>query len=114
VIGRVRGPCGTDGSTFVTITESGFAGAGDELMKQVASSTEGFTLVLAGIKALLEHNVVLNLVADRFPKGSQNDEDWIRRRRRAPGRIHQCARACSASERVFAGRRRHSDERQRL
>jgi uncharacterized protein YndB with AHSA1/START domain len=58
-----------DGSTFVTITESGFAGAGDELMKQVASSTEGFTLVLAGLKALLEHNVVLNLVADRFPKG---------------------------------------------
>jgi uncharacterized protein YndB with AHSA1/START domain len=58
-----------DGSTFVTISESGFEGAGDELMKQVASSTEGFTLVLAGLKALLEHNVVLNLVADRFPKG---------------------------------------------
>jgi uncharacterized protein YndB with AHSA1/START domain len=58
-----------DGSTFVSITESGFAGVGDELMKQVASSTEGFTLVLAGLKALLEHNVVLNLVADRFPKG---------------------------------------------
>jgi uncharacterized protein YndB with AHSA1/START domain len=58
-----------DGSTFVSISESGFIGAGDELMKQVASSTEGFTLVLAGLKALLEHNVVLNLVADRFPKG---------------------------------------------
>jgi hypothetical protein len=25
--------------------------------------------VLAGLKALLEHNVRLNLVADRFPKG---------------------------------------------
>jgi hypothetical protein len=26
-------------------------------------------LVLAGLKALLEHNVQLNLVPDRFPKG---------------------------------------------
>ena len=58
-----------DGSTFVTITESGFTGTGDELVKQVTSSTEGFTLVLAGAKALLEHNVRLNLVGDRFPKG---------------------------------------------
>jgi hypothetical protein len=30
-------------------------------------STEGFTLVLAGLKALLEHGVKLNLVSDRFP-----------------------------------------------
>ena len=29
----------------------------------------GFTLVLAGLKAFLEHNVRLNLVADRYPKG---------------------------------------------
>jgi uncharacterized protein YndB with AHSA1/START domain len=58
-----------DGNTFVTITESGFTGDGDELVKQVTSSTEGFTLVLAGAKALLEHHVRLNLVADRFPKG---------------------------------------------
>jgi uncharacterized protein YndB with AHSA1/START domain len=26
--------------------------------------TQGFTFVLSGLKALLEHNVVLNLVAD--------------------------------------------------
>jgi uncharacterized protein YndB with AHSA1/START domain len=58
-----------DGATFVSITESGFTGSGDELVKQVADSTEGFTLVLAGLKALLEHDVRLNLVADRFPKG---------------------------------------------
>ncbi len=49
--------------------EAGFSGDGDELVKQVADSTEGFTLVLAGLKALLEHNVTLNLVADRYPKG---------------------------------------------
>jgi hypothetical protein len=29
----------------------------------------GFTLVLAGLKALLEHNIRSNLVADRFPEG---------------------------------------------
>lgn len=58
-----------DGTTFVTITESGFQGEGDELVKQVTDSTEGFCLVLAGLKAFLEHNVRLNLVPDRFPKG---------------------------------------------
>ena len=58
-----------DGTTFVRITESGFTGDGDELVKQVTGSTAGFTLVLAGLKALLEHDIQLHLVADRFPKG---------------------------------------------
>jgi len=58
-----------EGTTFVRITETGFTGDGDELVKQVANSTQGFTLVLAGLKAFLEHNIKLNLVADRFPKG---------------------------------------------
>jgi hypothetical protein len=38
-------------------------------VKQVTDSTQGFSLVLAGLKALLEHDVRLNLVADRYPKG---------------------------------------------
>ena len=59
----------SDGTTFVSITETGFAGSGDELVTQIASSTQGFSLVLAGAKALLEHGIRLNLVADRFPKG---------------------------------------------
>ena len=58
-----------DGTTFVSITEAGFSGDGDELVKQVTDSTQGFSLVLAGLKAFLEHNVRLNLVADRYPKG---------------------------------------------
>ena len=58
-----------DSTTFVRITESGFTGSGDELVKQVADSTQGFTLVLAGLKAFLEHNIRLNLVADRYPQG---------------------------------------------
>jgi uncharacterized protein YndB with AHSA1/START domain len=58
-----------DGTTFVDITESGFVGDGDELARQVADSTAGFSLVLAGLKAYLEHGLELNLVADRFPEG---------------------------------------------
>lgn len=62
-----------DGTTFVTITEAGFTGNGDDLVKQVTSSTQGFSLVLAGLKALLEHDLRLNLVADRFPEGLEED-----------------------------------------
>ena len=58
-----------DGTTFVSITESGYTGSGDELVKQVTDSTQGFSLVLAGAKALLEHNIKLNLVPDRYPAG---------------------------------------------
>ena len=58
-----------DGTTFVRVTESGFTGTGDQLVKYVADSTQGFSLMLAGLKALLEHGVRLNLVADRYPKG---------------------------------------------
>lgn len=60
-----------DGTTFVSVTESGFTGDGDELVKYVADSTQGFTLMLAGLKAFLEHHVRLNLVADRYPKGCE-------------------------------------------
>ena len=61
-----------DDGTFVSITESGFTGDGDALVKQVTGSTQGFTLVLAGLKALLEHGVRLNLVADRYPRGIEH------------------------------------------
>ncbi len=56
-------------STFVSITHSGFQGNGDELVDQASDSAAGFSWVLAGLKALLEHNVRLNLIADRFPRG---------------------------------------------
>ncbi len=62
----------TEDTTFVSITNSGFSGNGDELVEQAMGSTSGFTMVLAGLKALLEHNIRLNLVADRFPKGLEN------------------------------------------
>ncbi|MGJ7033600.1 SRPBCC family protein [Niabella hirudinis] len=56
-----------DDATFVSIVNSGFKGDSDALMAQIRDSTEGFTLVLAGLKALLEHGIQLNLVGDRFP-----------------------------------------------
>lgn len=56
-------------TTFLSITNGGFTGSGDELVKQATDSTQGFSLVLAGLKAFLEHNIRLNLVADRYPPG---------------------------------------------
>jgi uncharacterized protein YndB with AHSA1/START domain len=58
-----------DHTTFVDITNRGFQGNGDEVVKQALDSTGGFVLVLAGAKAFLEHGIALNLVADRFPDG---------------------------------------------
>ncbi len=62
-----------DGTTFVTITHAGFTGDGDEVVQEVSESTEGFALVLAAVKALLEHGVTLHVVRDRFPKGIQQE-----------------------------------------
>ena len=58
-----------DNTTYVSVTNSGFAGDAGEVARQAIDSTEGFSLVLAGLKALLEHGIRLNLVQDRFPDG---------------------------------------------
>lgn len=58
-----------DDTTFVKITHSGFRGTAEEIAEQAIASTEGFTFVLAGLKAFLEQGVILNLIADRFPDG---------------------------------------------
>jgi uncharacterized protein YndB with AHSA1/START domain len=55
--------------TFVSVTNSGFSGTPDEIARQAIGSTEGFTFVLAGAKAFLEHGIELNLVRDRHPDG---------------------------------------------
>ena len=59
-----------DNTTFVSITNSGFHGTQDEIAQQAIGSTEGFSFVLAGLKALLEQDINLNLIADRFPDGA--------------------------------------------
>lgn len=54
-------------TTLVTISNWGFTGSEDEVVAKAIDSMGGFTLVLAGLKALLEHDIALNLVADRHP-----------------------------------------------
>jgi len=54
-------------TTYVTITNSGFQGDGDKVVKDALDSKGGFTWVLAGLKALLEHDLELNAIADAFP-----------------------------------------------
>jgi uncharacterized protein YndB with AHSA1/START domain len=56
-------------TTYVTIINSGFEGDGDKVVSDALDSKGGFTWVLAGLKALLEHNIELNAIADAFPKG---------------------------------------------
>jgi uncharacterized protein YndB with AHSA1/START domain len=58
-----------DDTTFVAVTNTGFTGDQDAIARQAIGATAGFTLVLAGMKALLEHDIELNLVRDRFPDG---------------------------------------------
>jgi len=59
----------SDGTTFVAITASGFEGTDDEKVAQALDSTEGFNLVIAACKALLEHGIELGLVVDKQPDG---------------------------------------------
>jgi uncharacterized protein YndB with AHSA1/START domain len=56
-------------TTYVSITNSGFQGDGDKVVRDALDSKGGFSWVLAGLKALLEHNIELNAIADAFPKG---------------------------------------------
>ena len=56
-------------TTYVTITNFGFNGDGDKVVRDALDSKGGFTWVLAGLKALLEHKIELNAIADAFPKG---------------------------------------------
>lgn len=62
----------SDDMTLVSITNSGFTGDEQSITQRALDSTEGFTFVLAGLKASLEHGVQLNLVADRHPSGLEN------------------------------------------
>ncbi len=54
-------------ATFVQVTNSGFSGDGDKIVRQAIDSATGFQLVLAGLKAYLERGIDLNLIADRHP-----------------------------------------------
>ncbi len=62
-----------DGTTLVTISNWGFHGNDDEVVAQAIDSMGGFSLLLAGLKALLEHGVQLNLVADHHPDAHRQE-----------------------------------------
>ncbi|MFP7299244.1 SRPBCC family protein [Neobacillus niacini] len=61
-----------DNQTFVSITNSGFSGSGDEMVSHAIDSMGGYTMVLAGLKAYLEFNIQLNLVSDKAPDAIVN------------------------------------------
>lgn len=58
----------TEGTTYVIIKNYGFREKGDKLMEAIKDNTAGFTTVLDGLKAYLEHKVRLNLIGDKYPK----------------------------------------------
>ncbi len=53
--------------TFVIVKNWGFGGDADQIVAQAIDSTGGFSFLLAGVKAYLEHGIELNLVADHAP-----------------------------------------------
>lgn len=58
-----------ENQTHVTATETGYIETGEELLAAIRDSTGGFTTVLDGMKAFLEHGIKLNLIGDKFPVG---------------------------------------------
>lgn len=54
--------------TLVVIKSYGFTQTGEDLLKAVNDNTGGFTTVLDGCKAYLEHGIQLNLIEDKFPQ----------------------------------------------
>lgn len=57
----------TADQTYVTIINKGFSGSQDEIVNKALDGVGGFTTVLCGLKAYLEHNIELNLIADKYP-----------------------------------------------
>jgi len=55
-----------DGNSILAITESGFIGSDAEIIENVLDSTGGFNQVVVALKALLEHNSPINVVADHI------------------------------------------------
>lgn len=61
----------SDEKTLVRISNWGFHGSRNEVVNQAIDAMGGFTMVLAGAKALLEHGVALNLIGDHRPGAHQ-------------------------------------------
>ena len=59
-------PRGED-QTFVTVRNWGFAGDAEKIVAAAMDSAGGFSFLLAGLKAFLEHGIELNLIAGHAP-----------------------------------------------
>lgn len=53
-----------DGNTNLCIEESGFKGSDDQILSRALDSTGGFNQVIIALKALVEHDVTINVVED--------------------------------------------------
>ncbi|GAA5102142.1 SRPBCC family protein [Chryseobacterium ginsengisoli] len=53
--------------TLVVIKSYGYSQTGEDLLKIINDNTDGFTTVLDGCKAYLEHGINLRLIEDKFP-----------------------------------------------
>ncbi|MEQ8581572.1 MAG: SRPBCC family protein [Marinoscillum sp.] len=56
----------TPEQTYVVIRHFGFHETGDALIAALKDSTGGFTSLLDGMKAYLEHGIKLNLTGDKY------------------------------------------------
>lgn len=61
-----------DETTYIVIKNYGFKETGNDLIEVIKDRTGGFTTVLDGLKAYLEHNLKLNLIGDKYPKEVSN------------------------------------------
>lgn len=59
-------------STLVTVRNFDLAGSPEEKIAEALDSMGGFSLVLASCKALLEHDIRLNVIADHNPDAMIN------------------------------------------
>ncbi|NMH28117.1 SRPBCC family protein [Flavobacterium silvaticum] len=59
----------SDNATYVECIETGYTETYAELIAVIRDSTGGFTTVVDGLKAWLEHGIRLNLIGDKFPSG---------------------------------------------
>ena len=61
----------SEDATLVRIVNWGFPDDSETSIPMMVDAKGGYTLVLAGLKAWLEHGIELNLIADQFPDGCQ-------------------------------------------
>ncbi|WHX47241.1 SRPBCC family protein [Paenibacillus woosongensis] len=56
----------SDSETYLSVTNSGFKGDGDQAVQDALDAMGGFTMVLCALKALLEHGIVRTIAESRL------------------------------------------------